>query len=130
MPPKGSKSKKEKPTPVLEPPQLQPAQEEADKTTNVKVKKKKVVTTFKKEKKQEIIECLLLHEILYSKQIAGFKDVNKKEDLWAAQDCQPCENLKCYWILQAQIGIEKTGELTKNLSLFFCDPWSYPKPPS
>ena len=64
--------------PVLEPPQLQPAQKEVDKTTNVKARKKKVVTTFNEQQKEEIIEFLWQNEILYSKRLAGFKDVNKK----------------------------------------------------
>ena len=82
MPPKDSKGKKGKgkawPPPVLEPPQLQPAQKEVDKTTNVKAKKKKVVTIFNKQQKEEIIEFLWQNEILYSKRLAGFQYVNKK----------------------------------------------------
>ena len=82
MPPKGSKGKKGKvkalPPPVLEPPQLEPAQKEVDKTTNVKAKKKNVVTTYNEQQKEEIIEFLWQNEILYSKRLAGFQDVNKK----------------------------------------------------
>ena len=63
---------------MLEPPQLQPAQKEVNKTTNVKAKKKKVVTTFNEQQKEEIIEFLWQNEILYSKRPAGFQDVNKK----------------------------------------------------
>ena len=63
---------------MLEPPQLDPAQKEVDKTTNSKAKKKKVVTTFNEQQKEEIIEFLWQNEILYSKWLAGFKDVNKK----------------------------------------------------
>ena len=63
---------------MLEPHQLEPAQKEVDKTTNVKGKKKKVVTTFNEQQKEEIIEFLWQNEILYSKSLAGFKDVNKK----------------------------------------------------
>ena len=82
MPPKGSKGKKGKgkalPPPVLEPPQLESAQKEVDKTTNVKAKKKKVVTTFNKQEKEEIIEFHWQNEILYNKRLAGFQVVNKK----------------------------------------------------
>ena len=82
MPPNGSKGKKGKgkalPPPVLEPPQPQPAQKEVDKTTNVKTKKKKVVTTFNEQQKKEIIEFLWQNEILYSKRLAGFQDINNK----------------------------------------------------
>ena len=82
MPPKGSKGKKGKgkalPLTVLEPPKLEPAQKEVDKTTNVKGKKKKVVTTFNEQLKEEIIEFLWQNEILYSKRLVGFRDVNKK----------------------------------------------------
>ena len=63
---------------MLEPPQLESAQKEVDKTTNVKAKKKKVGTTFNKQQKEEIIEFLWQNEILYSKRLAGFQDVNKK----------------------------------------------------
>ena len=49
------------PFPMLEPPQLEPAQKEVDKTTNVKAKKKKAATTFSEQQKD-----------------AGFKDVNKE----------------------------------------------------
>ena len=77
MPPKGSKGKKGKgkalPPTVLEPPQVEPAQKEVDKTTNVKAKKKKTLTTFNKQKKEEIIEFLWQNEILYSKRLEGFK---------------------------------------------------------
>ena len=87
MPPKGSKGKKEKgkalPRPVLDPVQLEPAKEEVDRTTNVKAKKKKVATTFNEQQKEEITE-FLMQNILNSKRLAGFKDVNKKEDLWPA----------------------------------------------
>ena len=38
---------------MLEPPQLQPAQKEVGKTTNVKAKKKNVVTTFKEHKRKK-----------------------------------------------------------------------------
>ena len=59
MPPKGFKGKKGKgkalPPPVLEPPQLEPAQKEVDKTTNVKAKKKKVVTIFDEQVKEKIM---------------------------------------------------------------------------
>ena len=48
------------------------------KTTNVKDKKKKVVTTFNEQQKEEIIEFLWQNEILYSKRLVGFQDVNKK----------------------------------------------------
>ena len=82
MPPKGSKGKRGKgealPPPVLEPPQSEPAQKEVDMTTNVKATKKKVVTTFNEQQKEEIIEFLWQNEILYSKRLAGFQDVNKK----------------------------------------------------
>ena len=82
MPPKGSKGKKGMgkalPPPVLEPPQLEPAQKEVDKTTNVKAKiEKKVVTTFNKQQKEALIEFLWQNEILCSKWLAGFKDVNE-----------------------------------------------------
>ena len=91
MPPKGSKGKKGKgkalPRPVLDPVQLEPAKEEVDRTTNVKAKKKKVATTFNEQQKEEITE-FLMQNIVYSKRLAGFKDVNKKEDLWAAQVAQ------------------------------------------
>ena len=63
---------------MLEPPQLEPAQKEVDKTTYVKAKKKKVDTTFNKQQKEEIIEFLWQNEILYSKRLAGFRDVHKK----------------------------------------------------
>ena len=79
MPPKGSKGKKGKGK-ALPPPE--PAQEEVDKTTNVKAKKKKVVTTFNEQQKE--LELLLQNEILYIKRLASFKDVNKEEDLCAA----------------------------------------------
>ena len=62
---------------MLEPPQLEPAQKEVDKTTTVKAKKKKVVTTFNEQQQEENIEFLWQNEILYSKRLAGFQDVNK-----------------------------------------------------
>lgn len=44
--------------PCARTPQLEPAQKEVDKTTNVKAKKKKVGTTFNEQQKEEIIEFL------------------------------------------------------------------------
>ena len=50
-----------------------------------KAKRKKIVTAFTEEQKEGIIKFHMRNEVLYSKRLAGFKDVTKKEDLWAAQ---------------------------------------------
>ena len=90
MPPKGTRGKKGKgmaaPPPEPEPVQPEPAPEEAEETTPTqKAKRKKTVTAFTEKQKEEIIEFLMRNEVLYSKRLAGFKDVTQKEDLWAAQ---------------------------------------------
>ena len=108
--PKGAKGKKGKgkgkalSPPVLEPVQLEPAQEEEDENTNVdsvKAKRKRnVLRNFSEEQKEEIIELLMQNEILYSKRLAGFKDVIKKEAIWAAQASQMgtiVDELKTYY---------------------------------
>ena len=112
--PKGAKGKKGKgkgkalSPPVLEPVQLEPvqlepAQEEEDESKNVdslKAKRKRnVLTNFSEEQKEEIIEFLMQNKILYSKRLAGFKDVIKKEAIWAAQAAQmgtTVDELKTY----------------------------------
>ncbi|XP_061746235.1 uncharacterized protein LOC133544983 isoform X2 [Nerophis ophidion] len=64
--------------------QQDPSAEEADNEATPKAKRKRT-TAFSGEEKEEIIDFLLQHEVLYSKRLAGFKDVSKKEKLWAAQ---------------------------------------------
>ncbi|XP_061784370.1 uncharacterized protein [Nerophis lumbriciformis] len=64
--------------------QQDPSAEEADDEATPKAKRKRT-TAFSEEEKEEIIDFLLQHEVLYSKRLAGFKDVSKKEKLWAAQ---------------------------------------------
>ena len=70
---RGSKGKKGKgkalPPTVLEPPQLQPAQKEVGKTTNVKAKKKKVVTTVKVVIITNLEQNKNLHKMLKIQQI-------------------------------------------------------------
>ena len=93
MPPNGTRGKKGKgkaaPPPEPEPVQPEPAPEEAEEaeetTPTKKAKIKKTVTAFTEKQKEEIIEFLMRNEVLYSKRLAGFKDVTQKEDLWAAQ---------------------------------------------
>ena len=48
-------------------------------------KRNKTTTSFTEADKEDIIEFLMRNEVLYSKRLAGFKDVSKKEELWAAQ---------------------------------------------
>ena len=95
---KGSKGKKGKGKalvpPVLEPVDSEPAQEEVDKTTNVKPKKKKIVTAFTEQQKEEIIDSLKQNEILYSKRLADFKDVNKK-DVFCPELCNFQNSYNC-----------------------------------
>ena len=57
---------------------LEAAHEEVDKTTYAKSKRKKVQTTFTEQQKEEIIDFLIQHEVLYSKRFSGFRDGNKK----------------------------------------------------
>lgn len=90
MPPKGPRGKKGKGKAAQhlepEPVHPEPAAEEAEDTTPTqKAKRKKTVTAFTEKQKEEIIEFLMTNEVLYSKRLAGFKDVTQKEDLWAAQ---------------------------------------------
>jgi len=59
--------------------------EEASETQGGARKRSKTTTSFTEADKEEIIEFLMRNEVLYSKRLAGFKDVSKKEDLWAAQ---------------------------------------------
>ena len=77
--PKGLKRKKGKGKalvpPVLEPVDSELAQEKVDKATNVKHKKKKIITAFTEQQKEEISKFLMQNEILYSKRLAGFKGV-------------------------------------------------------
>ena len=90
MPPKGTGGKKGKgkavPPPEPEPVQPEPAPEETDESyPSEKAKRKKTVTAFSEQQKEEIIEFLMRNEVLYSKRLSGFKDVTQKENLWAAQ---------------------------------------------
>ena len=55
------------------------SQVEVYKTTDAKTKRKNVHTTFAEQQEEEIIDFLILHEVLYSKRLSGFKDVNKKK---------------------------------------------------
>ena len=88
MPPKGTRGKKGKgkgkAVPHPEPEPVQP--EETDESyPSEKAKRKKTVTAFCEQQKEEIIEFLMRNEVLYSKRLSGFKDVTQKENLWAAQ---------------------------------------------
>lgn len=90
MPIKGTRPKKGKSQTVPpyepEPVQQELAPEEAEETIPTqKAERKKTVTAFTEEQKEEIIEFLMRNEVLYSKRLAGFKDITQKEDLWAAQ---------------------------------------------
>ena len=48
------------------------------------IRKKRKMATLS-VKKKDIIEFLMSNDCLYSKQLAGFKDVARKEELWTTQ---------------------------------------------
>ena len=53
----------------------------------------------------EIIEFLIKNEVLYSKLLAGFKDVTQKGDLWAATIDTTVAQLKTWYTsLRTMIG--------------------------
>ncbi|OWF43285.1 hypothetical protein KP79_PYT18765 [Mizuhopecten yessoensis] len=90
MPSKGSRGKKGKgmavPPPKSEPVQQGPAPEETDNSyPSEKAKRRKTVTAFSEQQKDEIIKFLMSNDVLYTKRLSGFKDVTHKEDLWAAR---------------------------------------------
>jgi hypothetical protein len=96
MPTKGSRSKRGKKLRTTsspadtEPEILQPEPTPEGPGT----KRKKTVTSFTEEQKEEIIEFLIQNQVLYSKRLAGFKDVAKKEDIWAAQAAKMNANVE------------------------------------
>jgi len=59
--------------------------EEASETQGGARKRNKTTTSFIEADKEEIIEFLMRNEVLYSKRLAGFKDVSKKKEFSAAQ---------------------------------------------
>ena len=58
---------------------------EVEHETSATTKREKKTTTFSEEQKEEIIDFLIGNQVIYSKRLAGFKNVQLKERLWASQ---------------------------------------------
>ena len=101
MPPKGKRARKGDSGTPLNPEPVLPEQEEADETPFIaKAKRKKTMSCFTEQLKEEIMEFLMNNEVLYSKSLSGFKDVTRKEELWTAQSVKmntAAEQLKMWY---------------------------------
>ena len=101
MPPTGKRARKGGSGTPLNPEPVLPEQEEADETHFIeKAKRKKTMSCFTEQLKEEIIEFLMNNEVLYSKRLSGFKDITRKDELWTAQTVKmntTAEQLKTWY---------------------------------